>query len=163
MKFNKETCLELLKYEKLVIKKFQQTLDIYDSKKYFQLQNQLSYVKDFIIWKQSFSKYFKLFTNFKDELINGESFVDDFFDLFNEDKKLLENQELLKNFVLNSETFKKLNINSKSWGFLLFLEDISMKFDLFMDDPDIRLDVEIDEDELRSYVKEIFIELERFK
>ena len=144
MTFNKKNCLKLLKYEKLVTEKFQQTLSEYDSEKYFELQNQLSYVKDFIIWKQSFSQYFKLFTNFKNGLIDGESFVDEFFDIFNEDK------ELLKNFVFNSESFKKLNINPKSSGLVLFLEEISMKCDLFQDDSDIRLAGEIDEDQLRS-------------
>ena len=108
MTLNKKKCLELLKHEKLVKEKFQQSLDEYDLKKYFELQNQLRYVKDFIIWKKSFSQYFKLFTNFKNGLIDGEWFVDEFFDIFNEDK------ELLKNFVFNSESFKKLNINPKS-------------------------------------------------
>ena len=81
------------------------------SEKYFELQNQLSYVKDFIIWKQSFSQYFKLFTNFKNGLIDGEWFVDEFFDIFNEDK------ELLKNFVFNSESFKKGLIKSMAGYF----------------------------------------------
>ena len=157
MTFNKKNCLKLLKYEKLVTEKFQQTLGEYDSEKYFELQNQLSYVKDFIIWKQSFSQYFKLFTNFKNGLIDGESFVDEFFDIFNEDK------ELLKNFVFNSESFKKLNINSKSSGLVLFLEEISMKCDLFQDDSDIRLAGEINEDQLRSYIKQIYTDLESFK
>jgi len=157
MTFNKKNCLKLLKYEKLVTEKFQQTLGEYDSKKYFELQNQLSYVKDFIIWKQSFSQYFKLFTNFKNVLIDRESFVDEFFDIFNEDK------ELLKNFVFNSKSFKKLNINSKSLGLVLFLEKISMKCDLFQDDFDIRLAGEIDEDQLRSYIKQIYTDLESFK
>ena len=49
MMFNKKKCLELLKYEKLVTETFQQTLGEYDSEKYFKLQNQLNYVKDFII------------------------------------------------------------------------------------------------------------------
>jgi hypothetical protein len=72
MTFNKKNCLKLLEYEKLVTEKFQQTLGKYDSEKYFELQNQLSYMKEFIIWKQSFSQYFKLFTNFKNGLIDGE-------------------------------------------------------------------------------------------
>ena len=53
--FNKKKCLELLEYEKLVAEKFQQTLDNYDLEKYYQLQSQLRYVKDFIIWKNNFS------------------------------------------------------------------------------------------------------------
>jgi len=157
MTFNKKKCLKLLKYEKLVTEKFQQTLDEYDLEKYFELQHQLRYMKDFIIWKQSFSQYFKLFTNFKNGLIDGESFVDEFFDLFNEDK------ELLKNFVFNSESFKKLNINPKSSGLVLFLDEISMKCDLFQDDSDVRLAGEIDEDQLRSYIKQIYTQLESFK
>lgn len=157
MTFNKKNCFKLLKYEKLVTEKFQQTLDEYDSEKYFELQNQLSYVKDLIIWKQSFSQYFKLFTNFKNGLIDGESVMDEFFDLFNEDK------ELLKNFVFNSKSFKKLNINPKSSGFFLFLEEISMKSDLFQNNSDIRLAGEIDEDQLRSYIKQLYTELESFK
>ena len=156
MTFSKKNCLKLLKYEKLVTEKFQQTLGEYDSEKYFELQNQLSYVKDFIIWKQSFSQYFKLFTNFKNELIDGERFVDEFFDIFNEDK------ELLKNFVFNSESLKKLNINPKSSRLVLFLEEISMKCDLFQDDSDIILAGEIDEDQLRSYIKQIYTDLESF-
>ena len=71
-------------------------------------------MKDFIIWKKSFSQYFKLFTNFKNGLIDGEWFVDEFFDIFNEDK------ELLKNVVFNSESFKKLNINPKSSGLVIY-------------------------------------------
>jgi len=35
MTFNKKNCLKLLKYEKLVTEKFQQTLGEYDSKKIF--------------------------------------------------------------------------------------------------------------------------------
>lgn len=99
MIFNKKNCLKYLKYEKLVTEKLQQTLGEYDSEKYFEPQNQLNYVKDFIIWKQSFSQYFKLFTNFKNGLIDGESFVDEFFDIFNEDKELLKTliQKVLKN------------------------------------------------------------------
>ena len=58
MTLNKKRCLELLKYEKVVTKKFQQTLGEYDSEKYFELQNQLSYVKDFIIWKKRFFTIF---------------------------------------------------------------------------------------------------------
>ena len=157
MTFNKKNCLKLLKYEKLVTEKFQQPLDEYDSEKFFELQKQLNYVKDFIIWKRSFLEYFKLFTNFKNGLIDGEVFVDEFFDIFNEDK------ELLKNFVFNSESFKKLNINYKSSGLILFLEEISMKFDLFQDDSDIRLAGEIDEDQLRSYIKQMYTYLESFK
>lgn len=157
MTFNKKNCLKLLKYEKLVKEKFDQTLGEYDSKKHFELRNQLSYVKDFIIWKQSFLKYFKLFTNFKNGLIDGELFVDEFFDIFNEDK------ELLKNFVFNSESLKKLNINPKSSGLVLFLDEIIMKCDLFEDDSDIRLDGQIDEDQLRSYIKQIYTQLESFK
>jgi len=157
MTFNKKNCLKLLKYEKLVTEKFQQTLGEYDSEKYFELQNQLSYVKDFIIWKQTFSQYFKLFTNFKNGLIDGESFVDEFFDLFNEDK------EILKNFVFNSESFKKLNINTKSSGLVLFLDEISLKCDLFQDDSGIRLTGEIDEDQLRFYIKQMYTDLESFK
>ena len=83
--------------------------------------------------------------------------MDEFFDIFNEDK------ELLKNFVFNSESFKKLNINPKSSGLVLFLEEISMKCDLFQDDSDIILAGEIDEDQLRSYIKQIYTELESFK
>ena len=124
MSFDKANCLKLLKYEKLVKENFQITLREYNLEKYFGLQNQLIYIKDFIIWKQTFSQYFKLFTNFKSGLIDGESFVDEFFDLFNEDK------ELIKNFVFNSENFKNLNINSKSSGLVLFLEKISMKYRL---------------------------------
>jgi len=157
MTFNKKNCSKLLKYEKLVTEKFQQTLSEYDSEKYFELRHQLSYVKDFIIWKQSFSQYFKLFTNFKNGLIDGDSSVDDFFDLFNEDK------ELLKNFVFNSESLKKLNINPKSSRLVLFLDEISMKCDLFQADSDIRLSGEIDEDQLRSYIKQIYTSLESFK
>ena len=127
-----------------------------NKKKYFELQNQLSYVKDFIIWKKSFSQYFRLFTNFKNGLIDGESFLDEFFDIFNEDK------ELLKNFVFNSESFKKLNINPKSSGLVIFLEEISMKCDLFQHDSDIRLTGEIDEDQLRSYIKQIYTDLKSF-
>lgn len=98
---------EVIEVQKLVKEKFQQTLDRYDKKKYFELQKELDYVKDFIIWKHSFLHYFKLFTNFKNGLIDGESFVNEFFDLFNEDKKLLEDNELLKNFIFNSESFKE--------------------------------------------------------
>jgi hypothetical protein len=110
MTFNKKNCLKLLEYEILVTEKFQQKLGEYDSIANFELQIQLRYVKDFIIWKQTFSQYFKLFTNFKNRLIDGELFVDEFFDLFNED------EEILKNFVFNSESLKKLNINTKSSG-----------------------------------------------
>ena len=157
MTFNQKNCLKLLEYDKFVTEKLQQTLNEYDSEKYFELQNQLNYVKDFIIWEQSFSQYFKLFTNFKNGLIDGESFVYEFFDLFN------ENKELLKNFVFNSESFKNLNINPKSSGLVLFLEEISMKCDLFQNDFDIRLAGEIDEDQLRSYIKQIYTDLESFK
>ena len=157
MTFNQKNCLKLLEYDKFVTEKLQQTLNEYDSEKYFELQNQLNYVKDFIIWEQSFSQYFKLFTNFKNGLIDGESFVYEFFDLFN------ENKELLKNFVFNSESFKNLNINPKSSGLVLFLEEISIKCDLFQDDSDIRLAGEIDQDQLRSYIKQIYTDFESFK
>lgn len=82
--------------------------------------------------------------------------MDEFFDLFNEDK------EILKNFVFNSESFKKLNINTKSSGLVLFLEEISMKCYLFQDDSDIRLNGEIDEDQLRAYIKQMYTDLESF-
>lgn len=49
MILNKKNCLKLLKYEKLVTEKFQQTLGEYNLEKYFERQNQLIYVKDFII------------------------------------------------------------------------------------------------------------------
>jgi hypothetical protein len=157
MSFDKANCLKLLKYEKLVKENFQITLREYNLEKYFGLQNQLIYIKDFIIWKQTFSQYFKLFTNFKSGLIDGESFVDEFFDLFNEDK------EILQNFVFNSESFKKLNINTKSSGLVLFLDEISLKCDLFQDDSGIRLTGEIDEDQLRFYIKQMYTDLESFK
>lgn len=156
MILNKKNCLKLLKYEKLVTEKFQQTLGEYNLEKYFERQNQLIYVKDFIIQKQSFSQYFKLFTNFKNGLSDSEWFVDKFFDIFNEDK------ELLKNFVFNSESFKKLNVNSKSSGLVLFLEKISMKCEVFQNDYDIRLAGEINEDQLGSYIKQIYTDLKSF-
>ena len=54
-----------MKYEKLVTEKFQQTLGEYDSEKYFELQNQLSYVKDFIIWKKIFHDILNYLQNLK--------------------------------------------------------------------------------------------------
>lgn len=83
--------------------------------------------------------------------------MDKFFDIFNEDK------ELLKNFVFNSESFKKLNVNSKSSGLVLFLEKISMKCEVFQNDYDIRLAGEINKDQLGSYIKQIYTDLESFK
>lgn len=74
MSFDKAKCLKLLNYKKLVQEKFGITIREYNSEKYFELQNQLIYIKDFIIWKNSFSQYFRLFTNFRTVLINGESF-----------------------------------------------------------------------------------------
>ena len=162
MTFNKKNCLNLLKYKKYVEKNFQQKLSDYDSKKYFELQKQLGYVKDFIIWKQSFLQYFKLFENFKNGLIDGDSFVDEFFDLFNKDQELLD-QKLLENFILTSNNFKNLNINPKSSGLGFFLEETSMECDLFQNDSDIRLVGEIDEDQLRSYIKKMYIVLHSFK
>jgi hypothetical protein len=38
-----------------------------------------------------------------------------------------------------------------------------MKCDLFQDDSDIRLAGEIDEDQLRSYIKQMYTDLESFK
>lgn len=107
-------------------------------------------MKDFILWKQSFLQDFKLFINFKNGLIDGEAFVDEFFDIFNDDK------ELLKNFVFNAESFQTLNINYKSSGLVLVLEEIRIKCDLFQDDSDIILASEIDEDQLWSYIKKIY-------
>jgi len=98
--FDKAKCLKLLNSKELVEKKFGITLEEYNSQKHFELQHQLSYIKDFILWENSFSQYFRLFTNFKTGLISGDSFVDEFFDLFNDDEKLLEN------FVFNSENLK---------------------------------------------------------
>jgi len=98
--FEKAKCFKLLNYKKLVEEKFGMTLREYNLKKYFELEDQLSYIKDFILWENSFSQYFRLFTNFRTGLISGNSFVDEFFDLFNADQKLLEN------FVFNSENLK---------------------------------------------------------
>ena len=113
-------------------------------------------LKDFIIWRNSFPKYLELFQNFKNELISGESFVDEFFDLFNLDKKLLEN------FVFNSENLKNLNINSKSFGLVIFLDEISLKLDFFEGHSEIRLPGQIDEIELKSYITEKCSEMEVF-
>ena len=102
-------------------------------------------------------KCLKLFTNFRTGLISGESFVDEFFKLFDAD------EELLANFVFNSENLKNLNINRKSFGLVYFLKEISMKCELFENDSDIRLDGEIDENQLRSYIKKMFSGIELFK
>ena len=103
-------------------------------------------IKDFIIWEHSFSQYFRLFTNFLTGVISADSFVDDFFYLFNEDQKLLEN------FVFNSENLKNLNVNRKSFGLFYILNEIAIKCEFFQDDSDIRLPGEIDENQLRSYI-----------
>ena len=103
--FNKEKCLELLEEKRLIEKKFNTSLENYDSKKYYELMDQLSYVVDYFVWKFSFSNYFELFTNYKNQLINSETFIDEFFFLFNKDKKRIEN------FDLNSEIIKTLNFN----------------------------------------------------
>lgn len=157
MNFDKAKCLKLLNYKRLIEEKFETTLREYDSEKYFELENQLSYIKDFIIWEKSFSQYFKLFTNFRRGLISCESFVDEFFDLFNADEKLLAN------FVFNSENLKNLNINRKSFGLFLILKEIAMKCDLFQNDSDIRLAGEINENQLRSYITKMFSGIELFK
>lgn len=61
MSSDKSKCLKWLKYEKLVKENYQTTLREYILEKYFELQNQLIYIKDFIIWENSFSQYLKLF------------------------------------------------------------------------------------------------------
>ena len=157
MSLDKAKCLKLLNYKKLVEEKFEITLREYNLEKYFELENQLIYIKDFIIWENSFSQYFRLFTNFRTGLISGESFVDEFFKLFDAD------EELLANFVFNSENLKNLNINRKSFGLVYFLKEIGMKCELFENDSDIRLDGEIDENQLRSYITKMFSGIELFK
>jgi hypothetical protein len=157
MSFDKIKCLKLLNSKKLVEEKFGITLREYNLEKYYELQDQLIYIKDFIIWENSFSQYFRLFTNFITGLISGESFMDEFIELFYADEKLLEN------FVFNSENLKNLNINPKSFGFFHFLQIISIKCEFFEDDASIRLDGEIDENQLRSYITKMFSRIEFFK
>lgn len=65
MVFDKTKLIELLNYKEFIEEEFKVTLRDYNLKKYFELQNYLNYIKDFIIWKNSFSKYFKLFTDFR--------------------------------------------------------------------------------------------------
>ena len=49
MSFDKAKCLKLLNYKELVEEKFRITFREYNLEKYFELENQLIYIKDFII------------------------------------------------------------------------------------------------------------------
>ena len=161
--FNKEILLELLKYEKFVNEVFQQDLEYYNQEKYFELENQLRYIKDYIIWKKSFPKYFKLFTDFKNQLINDETFLDSFFDLYNEDKLFIQNEfnnDLLRNFAENSKDFENLVINPKSLHVGIFLEDLGVKLELLDDGISIN---ENYEETVHSYIKKIYPVIESFK
>ena len=156
-KFNKIKCLELLNYKKFVEEKFGVPFSEYNLEKDFELKNQLSYIEDFLIWRNSFSQYYNLFTNFKNKSIDGESFVDEFFELFDENKMLLEN------FVFDSKNVEKLNINPKSFGFKLLVLTISFECDEFESDPNSPLANKIDEDTLRSYIIKKFSLIDFYK
>ena len=155
--FNKEKCLELLEEKRLIEKKFNTSLENYDSKKYYELMDQLSYVVDYFVWKFSFSNYFELFTNYKNQLINSETFIDEFFFLFNKDKKRIEN------FDLNSEIIKTLNFNYKCIGLMRFLDNISIQFDLFDPEPSNKLVYHINEEEFEIYFNQIYNRIKSFK
>jgi hypothetical protein len=144
LKLNKNQCLDLLDYQRQLKKKFGIILAEYNRIEYFNLQIQLTLVKDFLIGKKSLKKYLKLFTNFKNNLINGEEFVNEFLDFYNEDQKFL------KNFIFNRENLKDLEIDSHLGGLNSLLEEISIKCDSLESDPDHKLKGEIDEQELRS-------------
>lgn len=76
--FNEKLFYELLKYKIFVNKNFNKNLRTYDLRVYIELENQLNYIQDFIVWNKSFSKYFKLFTKFKNKLISGNLFMEIF-------------------------------------------------------------------------------------
>lgn len=163
MAFNKKILLDLLKYEKLISELPGTKLEYYDEKKYYELEHQLRYIRDFIIWKQSFPKYLKLFTDFKNQLINDETFLDDFFDLYNESKSLLENKfstDLVREFAYNSKDFEDLIVNPKSSGLIIFLDDLSLKLELLEDDMDRNV---TNQETLHSYIKKIYPIIESFK
>ena len=155
-KYNKMRCLQLLISKESIEKNSNLTFREYNIKKYFDLETQLMYVKDFLIWESSFKGYFVLFQKFKNKSITGEFFVDEFFDQFQKD------EELLKSFVFSPENIEKLNVHPKSSGFYSFLYRISMECDLFLPDSNERLSSEIDETQLRSYITQIFYQIESF-
>ena len=55
MNFKKNLCLKLLNYKNLIEKKYKKDFREYDLKKYYNLQYQLTCIKDFFVWKKSFS------------------------------------------------------------------------------------------------------------
>ena len=156
MVFDKTKCIKLLKYKILVEKKTETLLRYHNQEKYSELQIQLSYIKDFLVWKQSFREYYKLFRDFKLGLINGDLFVEEFFDVFR------ENEKFLTRFVFSPENIKNLNINPKSFKFSLFIYSVSMECRLFETDPNNKMEIEISENDLRSYITELFPRLESF-
>ena len=72
------------------------------------------------VWKNNFNKYLTLVKKYKAGLIISDFFIDEFFNIFNKD------QEFIKNFEFTSEVIKKIIINSKSFGFLSILKDLSI-------------------------------------
>ena len=155
-KYNKIKCLQLLISKESIEKNSNLTFREYNIKKYFDLETQLMYVKDFLIWESSFKGYFVLFQKFKNKSITGEFFVDEFFDQFQKD------EELLKSFVFSPENIEKLNVHPKSSGFYRLLDRISMECDLFHANLNERLSGQIGETQLRSYITQIFYQFESF-
>jgi len=156
MVFDKAKCIELLNYKIVAEKKHGKSLFEYDAEKDWELADQLTYIKDYLIWKQSFPIYYELCKNFKFELIDGEFFVTEVFNVVRENDKFLES------FVFSAENIRKLDINPKSFNFRVFIYDLSTESRMLETDPDQKMEGEITEDKLRSYIIKSFPRLERF-
>ena len=156
MVFDKAKCIKLLNDKIVAENKHGKSLFEYDEEKDWELEDQLAYIKDFLIWKQSFPIYYELCKHFKLELIDGEFFVTEVFNVVRENDKFLES------FVFSPEIIRKLDINPKSFNFGVFIYDLSTECRMLETNPDNKMEGEITEDQLRSYVTKGFSRLERF-
>ena len=146
MTFNQKKYVELLKYEEWIKENFKQSLLEYDEVKYYELQDQLSFIKNFIIFKKYLPQYLKLFKDFLDNKITSKLFIDEFYYIFNEQNKSLEKQ------IDDFAEIKNLKNNYQVSSLSLTFYNISIKLDIF--DENIEPGSEIFDKNLKSYINE---------
>lgn len=148
MTYNKKLYFALLNYKNLIEQKYKKNFCEFNLKEYYNLQYQLSCIKDFLVWKRSFLNYLKLFYDYKVGLINVECLIDKFFEFYNSDKKFI------KNYKFTPKIVQKLIVDPKSFGFWLLLENLALELEVFED--------EFSEEKFKIYTTKVFSDLELF-
>ena len=158
MKYNPQKYIKLLK-EAQSLKKQGKTLELEDETKYFNLLRYRVELSDFIHWKKK-SQYLnvlKLFVNVK---IDGNTFVNQYLEIF------YFNEEVVRNLEKDFKCLANVQLNLKSLGFSSWISELELCCDEFYPNfgPQDALTFRFakDEEQLRAAVANIIPEIGQY-